>query len=82
MNRFLRIQLDKPQVLVVFEAFDDFRHQNLPPLPQQLSTENRMQLDTTIAKLIGFKGDLQELHDNLERIIQKLTARDKSKSRR
>ncbi|MHA2090422.1 MAG: class I SAM-dependent methyltransferase [Candidatus Kariarchaeaceae archaeon] len=81
-KKLMRIKLDNRQVQAVLQAFDDLRHLKLPPLPQQLSAENRMQLDITIAKLIGFKGDLQELHDNLDRIIRKLTYRDKSKSRR
>jgi hypothetical protein len=81
-KKLMRIKLDNRQVLAVLQAFDDLRHLKLPPLPQQLSAEYRMELDIAIAKLIGFKGDLQELHDNLDRIIRKLTYRDKSKSRR
>ncbi len=81
-NKLLKIPLSSKKIEKIFELFDEVRYDELSSIPMQLLSKNRIELDTLIAKLIGYKGNMEQLHMDVKLVIDELLIRDKTKSKR
>ncbi|MHA2248988.1 MAG: Eco57I restriction-modification methylase domain-containing protein [Candidatus Kariarchaeaceae archaeon] len=81
-NKLLKTSLDDIKVNKILKIFDEMRVQKLAPIPSQLLSESRIDLDKSISDLIGYKGNIRGLHNRVLEVIKQLDKRGKSKSKR